>query len=200
MVEDFTLTVNETSFRRFFDSWQAARVGDDLPMRKAITLRDFAPFASDLLIYEQPEPGVLHCRLMGEHISDRVKIYNRNINWLDLVADDMRQIGAEWWNSLFATPCAGVMQFSTGFINGTNRISRAYLLPVQHAPGVVHLMGLASASDVYEAGQPREALIVSEHCFQSKYVDIGFGIPADLPEASDHKPLKKAWAEQLFTG
>lgn len=200
MVEDFTRTVHEFSFRRFFDSWQAARVGDDLPARKAITLRDFAPFVSDLLIYEHPQPGILQCRLMGEHISDRVKIYNRHVNWLDLVADDMHVAGTAWWSSLFAVPCAGVMQFSTGFLNGTNRISRAYLLPIQHAPGVVHLLGLASASDVYETGNPREKLIISEHCFQTKYVDIGFGIPADLPEASDHKVLKNAWAKQVYRG
>lgn len=200
MEKDFTRAVKGASFRRFFECWQAARVGNDLPTRKAITLRDFAAFASDLLIYEMPEPGVLHCRLMGEHISNRVKIYDREINWLDLVADDMRPAGVVWWSNLFTLPCAGMMQFSTGFLNGTNRISQAYLLPIQHAQGEVHLLGLAAASLVYADGEPRDRLIISDHCFQTKFIDIGFGMPDDLPDASDHKVLNKVWADEVFAG
>ena len=197
---DFTQIVNEYSFRKFFDAWTQAREGDAVPTRKAISLRDFAPFVSDLLIYELPAPDNLCCRLMGEHVSDRVKIYNRDINWLDLVADDMRAAGIKWWRNLFQTPCAGLMQFSTGFLNGTNRITRAYLLPIQHAPDVVHMLGLATASDVFEAGEPRDSLIISDDCFQTKYVDIGFGLPKNAPEAQDHKLLAKIYSDRIFAG
>lgn len=173
--------------RRFYDTWQKLRVGGDLPTRKSVSLRDFAPFASDLLIYEMPEPGYLGCRLMGSHVSDRVKIYNADINWLDLVAPDMREAGNIWWGNLFNTPCAGVMQFSTGFLNGTSRLSQALLLPVQQKPGEIQLLGLSNASVVYASGDARDQLVISHDCFQTKYIDAGFGVPSGVAEATDHK-------------
>ena len=187
MFKDFTQIVESEYVRRFYDTWQKLRVDGKLPTRKSVTLRDFAPFASDLLIYEMPEPGHLRCRLMGSHVSDRVKIYNSDINWLELVAPDMREAGVTWWGNLFATPCAGVMQFSTGFINGTSRLSQALLLPVQEKPGEIQLMGLSNASAVYAAGETRDQLVISHDCFQTKYVDVGFGLPPGVAEATDHK-------------
>jgi len=198
MDTDFTKVITESSFRDFYDAWQQARDGDAVPTRKAIKLRDFASFAADLLIYELPEPEVLRCRLMGSHISERVKSYSPDINWFDLVAEDMRRPGIIWWGNMFRTPCAGVMQFSTGFLNGTSRVSRALLLPIEHAPGVVHLLALASASDVYDVDDRRERLIISQDCFQTRYIDIGFGLPETVPEAQDHKVLDETYGSRIF--
>ncbi len=200
MYKDFTQTINDDLFRRFFKLWQNVRDGDALPTRKAVTLRDFAPFAPDLLIYELPAPDDLRCRLMGSNISDRVKAYSPDTNWLDLVAGDVREAGKICWGNLFTMPCAGLMQFSTGFLNGTSRISRALLLPMQHAPGVVNLLALATVSDVYNVGDPRDQLIVSHDCFQSNYIDVGFGLPENVPEAQDHKVLDEAFGDRIFTG
>ena len=198
MHKDFTHEMNDVLFRRFFKTWQGARVGKNVPARKAITLRDFAAFAPDLLIYELHAPDDLRCRLMGSHISDRVKTYSQDINWLALVADDMQEAGKTWWCNLFGTPCAGLMQFSTGFINGTSRISRALLLPIEHSPGVVHLLTLATASDVYDVGDPRDKLTISHDCFQTRYIDVGLGLPEAVPEAQDHKVLNETYSSRIF--
>jgi len=198
MHKDFTHEMNDVLFRRFFKTWQDARVGGNVPTRKAITLREFAAFAPDLLIYELRAPDDLRCRLMGSHVSDRVKTYSQDINWLKLVVDDMQEAGKTWWGNLFGTPCAGLMQFSTGFINGTSRVSRALLLPIAQSPGVVHLLTLATASEVYDVGDPREQLVISHDCFQSKYIDIGFGLPNNVPEAQDHKVLDEVFSDRIF--
>jgi len=189
MIRDFTQLLENEYVRRFYDTWQELCIGDDLPARKAVRLQDFAPFAPDLLIYQMIAPGHLHCRLMGSHVSDRVKIYSPDVNWLDLVAPDMREAGSIWWGNLFSTPCAGVMQFSTGFINGTSRASQALLLPVRQGPDEIQLIGLSNASGVYAAEEARDQLIISHDCFQTKYIDVGFGLPAGVPEREDHKVL-----------
>lgn len=198
MIRDFTQLVENEYVRRFFGAWQKLRIGGDLPTRKSVTLRDFAPFAADLLIYEMSAPGHLRCRLMGSHVSDRVKIYGPEVNWLDLVAPDMREAGNIWWSNLFSTPCAGVMQFSTGFINGTSRASQALLLPVRQGPDEIQLIGLSNASGVYAADEARDQLIISYDCFQTKYLDVGFGLPAGVAEREDHKVLDDEILDIIF--
>lgn len=200
MEKDFTQIVDAVLFRRFFEAWQKLRVGDALPARKAVSLRDFAPFAADLLIYELPTPDFLNCRLMGSHVSDRVKIGNADLNWFDFIVPDMVEDSKIWWGSLFSTPCAGVMQFSTGFLNGTSRISQAMLLPVQTEQGQIHLLTLSNASSVYAAGEPREKLIILHDCSQVKSIDVGFGLPDGIPERIDYKVLDADIADLIFAG
>lgn len=198
MIKGFTQIVEDDYVRRFYDTWQKLRVGDDLPTRKSVSLRDFAPFAADLLIYEMPTPGYLRCRLMGSQISDRVKTSDPDINWLDLVAPDMQEIGRTWWDNLFATPCAGVMQFSTCFHNGTSRLSQALLLPVQNKPEEIQLLGLSNGSGVYAAEEARDQILISRDCFQIKYIDVGFGLPPGVAEATDYKVLDDATLSAIF--
>ncbi len=198
MYKDFTHAIDDDLFRLFFAIWQKARDGDAVPMRKAITLHEFAPFAPDLLIYEMHASDDLRCRLIGSRISDQVQTHFPGINLFDLVADDMRETGKVWWGNLFGTPCGGLMQFSAGFLNGTSRISRVLLLPITHAPGVMHLLALAKTSEVYDVGVPRDQLIFSHDCFQTQYIDIGFGLPANVPEAQDHKVLDEAIGDRIF--
>lgn len=189
METDFTSVLDDDYFYAFRNAWESLRSGDSIPFRSEVRLQDFARFAADLLIYELKEPSDLKCRLMGSRVSERVKPQSMDANWLEFVASDMLQAGLNWWTTLTGTPCAGVMQFSTAFLDGSNRLARCLLLPVKHSDGSIMLMGLTKASSVFRVEEPRDKIIVSADCFQTKYIDIGFGLPMGQPEQSDDKPI-----------
>ncbi len=194
MDSDFTSILDDAYFCAFREAWEKLRSGNNVPMRSDVRLQDFARFAPDLLLYELKSPNDLRCRLMGSSVSDRVKLQSMDINWLDLVASDMRAAGENWWNSLSETPCAGIMQYSTAFIDGTNRLSRCLLLPVKHSSGSTMLLGMTKASNVYLVGEPREQIVVSADCFQGQYIDIGFG----LPKGTDERLHTKLMAPEIL--
>ncbi len=198
MNSDFNSLLDDQFFDQFFQAWKALREGEELPNRRDVRLQDFASFASELLMYQLVSPTNLKCRLMGSLITERIKFHGPDINWFDFVAPETREAGLRWWQTLTSTPCAGIMQFSTGFLDGTNRIGRCILLPVQQTDGSIILMAISRASAVYRVDDPREELLISADCFQTRYIDIGFGLPEGLPEQDDCKPMASATLERLY--
>ena len=197
METDFTSVLDDNYFCAFRDAWESLRSGGSVPFRSDVRLQDFARFAADLLIYELKDSSDLRCRLMGSRVSERVKLQSMDVNCMELVAPDMQDVALNWWGTLTSIPCAGLMQFSTAYIDGSNRLSRCLLLPVKHTDGSVMLMGLNRASSVFRVEEPREKVIVSVDCFQTKYIDIGFGLPAGQPERSDDKSMDPVILERL---
>ncbi len=198
MNSDFTSVMADERASAFFEAWQKLRVGNAIPERSAVRLQDFAPFAADLLMYELKSRSDLCCRLMGSRISERVGSGGQDVNWLDLVCPDMRPAGAIWWNTLISQPCAGLMQFSTGFLDGSNRLARSLLLPLEQSEGKIILMAISLPSNVYRVDEPRTQLNISADCFQTKYLDIGFGLPVGIPAEQTHKTLSEDVLIRLY--
>lgn len=198
MDTDFTKLLDDSFFGRFFLAWQTLRTGEGLPSRKDVRLQDFAPFAADLLMYELISPSHLRCRLMGSRVTDRVQMSGPDINWLDHVAPDMRRAGERWWQALVNTPCAGMMQYSVAHMDGTNRMSRCLLLPITQSEGQVMLLALTQASSVYRVDDTRDQLQISEDCFQTCYLDIGFGLPPGQEVVEHHKSPGRTILERLY--
>lgn len=194
---EFLSLLDNPKFASFFKAWDCLRVDEQVPDRNAVRLQDFAPFASELLMYELESPSVLRCRLMGSAISDRVQVNGQSINWLDLVSQDCREAGEAWWSSLLAVPCAGIMQFSTAFLDGTNRLGRALLLPLRRSNGGMMLMAMSKASTVYRVDPPRDALLIAAECFQTRYIDIGFGLPKIESPVNHVKILDEQTLERI---
>lgn len=200
MNRDFTSMLDDPLYVSFFEAWKSLRKGGGIPHRSDVKLQNYAQFAADLAIYELKSPTDLRSRLIGSHVSDRVKTHGAGLNWLDLVNAPMRAAGETWWNALFKTPCAGIMQFSTGFLNGTNRLGRSMLLPVVQANEEILLIALMQATAVYRVDEPRDQLVISHDCFQTQFVDIGFGLPQSLPPRTDSLPMDEAVLVSLFEG
>lgn len=203
MNSDFTSVMADERVSAFFEAWQKLRAGKDIPERSDVRLQDFAPFAADLLMYELKSSSDLRCRLMGSRVSERVGIGGPDVNWLELVCPEMRSSGEVWWNNLVSLPCAGLMQFSTGFLDGSNRLSRSLLLPIQQPSGEqpepkIILMAISLPSGVYRVDEPRKQLIISADCFQAKYLDIGFGLPGGIPAEQTHKTLDEDVLTRLY--
>lgn len=198
MDSDFTSAMADERVSAFFEAWQKLRLDNAIPERSAVRLQDFAPFAADLLMYELTSPSDLHCRLMGSRISERVGHGGPDVNWLDLVSPDLRPAGEVWWSTLTSQPCAGLMQFSTGFLDGSNRLARSLLLPVKQSEDRIILMAISMPSNVYRVDEPREQLIISADCFQTKYLDIGFGLPVGIPAEQTHKTLDEGVLRRLY--
>ncbi len=198
MNADYTSALTDPGFVAFRKTWQNQRKGNDIPLRADIRLQDFATFAVDIMMYELKAPGDLRCRLMGSRVADRVKLQGKDVNWLEMVSPDVRQAGQTFWNALFKTPCGGLMQFSTAYHDGTNRLARCLLLPVQQTDQSCILMAYSRPSGVYRLDPPRDALMISADCFQSTYIDIGHGLPADLPETSDIRLIGGSILKDLY--
>ncbi|MBO6505298.1 MAG: PAS domain-containing protein [Kordiimonadaceae bacterium] len=198
MNSDFTSLLEDPFFSAFFQAWDDLRANGKIPHRSDVKLQDFAPFAADLLMYELHSPTDLRSRLIGSSVVERVKFQGSDINWLDLVCPSVRDAGELWWNSLFSTPCAGVMQFSTRFLNGTNRLARAMLLPIIGPDGQTLLLTLNKATAVFRVDDASDTILISADCFQTLYIDVGFGLPAGQPARIDSKPADPEVLTSLY--
>ena len=185
-------------FSSFFQAWEKLRTNGSVPNRSDVKLQDFAPFAADLLIYDLYSPTDLRSRLMGSRVTERVKFHGNDVNWLDLVCPSVRKAGELWWNSLINTPCAGIMQFSTRFLNGTNRLARAMLLPIIGPEGQTLLLTLNQATNVFRVDDAEGKILISADCFQTLYIDIGFGLPAGQEARVDSKTIDQDVLVSLY--
>lgn len=198
MNSDFTSVLEDPFFSSFFRTWEGLRTNGKLPHRADVRLQDFAPFAADLLMYDLYAPNDLRSRLVGSSVAERVKFQGSDVNWLNLVCPSVRDAGELWWNSLFSTPCAGIMQFSTRFLNGTNRMARAMLLPIIGPEGQTLLLTVNKATGVYRVDEASDTILISADCFQTLYIDVGFGLPAGQPARNDVKTIDPVILSMLY--
>lgn len=189
MAPDLVDILEDESFGTLYQVWQRARSGTGLPHQRDIRMQDLAQFAEHLLIYHWDRKGRLTCRLMGDNVAERVKIYRPDINWMELVSRDMIPASTAWWNAVYDTPCAGAMHYSFGYIDGTNRIGQSLYLPVLRQRGETHIMAMNVSYGIYRVDAQRDMMVIGADCLMTSFIDVGFGIPKGRPHVTVHKRL-----------
>lgn len=183
--------LTDPSFADFFAAWQKARGGDDLPNRRDISMRDLAPFAEHMLLYEWDGGTNLHCRLMGASVTDRIKVNATSLNWLDAISHDMLAASIDWWNTVQKTPCAGAMEYSVAYLDGSCKIGQSLFLPVRRRSGDIHILALNAAYGTYQVEPSRDQIKLAGDCLLTSYIDVGFGAPNGSNVVTTHKSLPK---------
>ena len=187
MLPDFANILSNPYFAKFFALWQSNRIGEDLPSRQNIKLRELAGFVENMLVYNWDGDTRLTSRIMGEQVAERVKLAPQDVNWMDHIAADMIIASKHWWNDLYNQPCAGAMEYSMSYMDGNCKIGQALFLPVQHANGQLHVYALNQASNVYRVDQPRSSFMIGSDLLKTCFFNIGFGLPGSGGDIISHK-------------
>lgn len=181
MQTDFDQIKEMAPFPEFYAAWQAARHDGAIPVRGDIRLRDFAPFADSLQIYELKNPQDLRCRLMGSRVSDRVPNVSPEHNLFDFFGHERaRKIGELWWVSMAKVPCGGVMCFSTSYESGAKRAVPSMVLPITGVDGSAQFIAFNNLPKIIGSGEPRQSMVIADDSFEGKFFDVGFGLPEDV--------------------
>lgn len=188
MTDETREFLSRQPFKSFFETWQAARDGDDIPFRHKIELRAFATYAENLVIYQRKGRRDLRYRLAGSAVSERTANVGPEVNLFDFFVPDMLEAGEQWWNPLFDTPCGGVSDYSIRYPDGSVKSIVTLLLPIKTERERDMLLSLHQVGPIERVGEPRERFIVGEDHVTGHYFDIGFGLPDSPPAYWPYRP------------
>lgn len=169
-------------FADFWEIWQAAREGGDIPQRRDISLRSLSRHIENMLVYDWDKKSVLSCRIMGGHIQERVKFSDKKTNWMDHIADELVPASKAWWTRLYDQPCAGAMDYSISYLNGHKKLGQGLFLPVRQPNHSIQVYALQFASEIYQVDEPTSRFLIGEDRLKMLFIDIGFGVPDDDDE------------------
>lgn len=178
---DFDSIITQEPFPDFWAAWQSSRVEGNIPLRADIRLQNFARFADSLQIYELKSPRDLRCRLIGSKVAERVQQVSPEDNLFDFFSEPAAAIGEKWWVNMASTPCGGLMCFSTHYANGIKRMVPSLVLPITGAKGQKLFLALNSLPRMLDRSEPSGKLIIAEDAFEGKFLDVGYGLPIDVP-------------------
>lgn len=186
-MQDFADLLQQPEFDRFFKFWQSARQGPELPQRQEISLRELAPYLERMLVYEWDGDAHLGCRIIGSRVEERVNLNTQSINWMDHIAADLIDISKQWWNGLYAQPCAGAMEYSIRYQDGACKMGQCLFLPVRPASGQMQVFALNCVGEVYRLDSAKGSFTIGADRLKTRYFDIGFGLPDDKGDIVVHK-------------
>ena len=187
LLPDFSDLLQQPDFGGFLKVWQSARQGAELPRRQELSLRDMAPYLERMLVYEWDEDARLSSRIMGSDVQERVKLSAQSLNWMDHIAADLVDISKQWWNGLYAQPCAGAMEYSIGYLDGKCKLGQCLLLPVRPVSGQLQVFALNYVDDIYRIDPDPDSLTIGADRLKTCYYDIGFDLPDDAEDIVVHK-------------
>lgn len=191
-------TLQSEPFRSFLATWQSLRVGNKLPSRGKIHLRDFVDHLENLIIYERFGPRDLRYRLTGSGVSERVDNIGVEVNLFDLFVPEVHDACEIWWNAVMDAPCGGIMEFSTAFTNGNHRAGMAIALPILSQRGTPLLLALNHMMGIIRVSEPRAQVAFGVDYAIGHYFDIGYGVPpgGTMPVVGKAKPLESGGQDQ----
>lgn len=164
-------------FAAFWQAWQNARCGNDIPLRNDIKIRDFSQFLPNMIVYDYIGPGDIRYRLAGEAVSDRLGLGGTGMNVFDSFAPDAVELGQQWWTGIMETPCGGVSAFSVAYQNGIHRACEAINLPILGNENQVMVLAMVLAEKIIRVESRRENIRTGLDYSFGHFVDIGFGLP-----------------------
>lgn len=185
MLTDFHRAPLKPAYISFYGAWRDACVDGALPLRTDIRLQQFARFAGNMHIYELKSPTHLSCRLMGSDISDRLTSFAPDENVFDFLGDDKKPHVIRWWNAMANQPCGAFTQFSVGYKSGANRMVETLILPIIGMRDNVLFLVYNNKPSYIDTDEPRSSVKLANSGSKSKYIDIGFGIPAAQSNKED---------------
>lgn len=77
-------------------------------------------------------------------------------------------------------------------------MARSMLVPIIGPEGQTLLLSLNKATGVYRVDDAVDKILISADCFQTLYIDIGFGLPDGQPERKDTKTIDPEILTMLY--
>ncbi|MBO6505250.1 MAG: PAS domain-containing protein [Kordiimonadaceae bacterium] len=185
---NFSMFRDPDPYQSYFDAWQKARIGNELPHRRDIGLRDFAAHADNLIIIERRAPGFFGHRLVGSSVVERFGGVDPTTNVLEFHAPDVKDDVQSWMDCLLQTPCAGIAEFSTAYQDGTHRACQALILPIIGPDGAPMIFSLQHAFELIRISEPRDKPCVGLDYSVGHFIDIGWGLPEEMTSSHIAKP------------
>ncbi len=185
---DFSRFPKAESFQSFYDAWQAAREGSNLPVRRNIRIQDFAQHSNNLSIVECKHQGFYTHRLLGSSVVDRFGSPDPEVNFLTFYAPDVKSYTHQWLEALMQTPCGGITEFSTAYQDGAHRSCIALSLPIVAAQNEPLLLSLQLPLHIFRFSEPRKTSCIGIDYAIGHFLDIGWGLPTTMEQDPVAKP------------
>lgn len=172
--------LQELPFSLLFDVWSRIRSGKELPDPAAMRLEEIPGLVGKIAILDYLGPEEVVFRMVGQEIADLAESDLTGRNVLDLVFQDRRERGREFFRKVVETPCCGLVEYSAHYPSGRVEHRRSIYLPMRGEEGSMsRIVSLADEKRVIRfAGETRDNEYGRDFV-DSCYVDIGFGVPFD---------------------
>jgi hypothetical protein len=191
----------EAYWRSMQEKHAVAGVGGYVPARKLFNPMAISKLLPNVFMLERSDPKTITVRLTGSGLDQALERPLVNKNLMDIYRGDELDFFLELYGDVVEKPCGAAIKRHVVLSNGVRYDVKSVTLPLASKEGDVrYLLGMVGGQIAHLDPLGENTILAGTHISDCFYLDIGAGVPEQLPVWPAKMQPSQPLVEADFTG